>query len=54
MVLRFRKRTILNEFINKIYNNDDKKKDSDVVDCSYGKGIKFIRDELKFCQNKYQ
>ena len=44
------KRTILNDFINKIYDNDDKKKEKFTmfVDCAHGKGIKFIRDELKF------
>lgn len=44
------KRTLLNEFINKIYDNDKEKIKNYVmyVDCSQGKGIKFIRDELKF------
>jgi DNA polymerase III delta prime subunit len=44
------KRTIVNEFINKIYDNDREKIKSFVmyVNCSHGKGIKFIRDELKF------
>jgi DNA polymerase III delta prime subunit len=44
------KRTIVNEFIYKIYNNDKDKIKSFVmyVNCSHGKGIKFIRDELKF------
>ena len=44
------KRTIVNEFINKIYNNDRAVIKSFVmhVHCSHGKGIKFIRDELKF------
>ena len=44
------KRTIVNEFINKIYDNDrDKIKSFSMdVNCSHGKGIKFIRDELKF------
>jgi len=43
------KRTIVNEFINKIYNNDSEKIKSFVmsVNCSHGKGIKFIREELK-------
>jgi DNA polymerase III delta prime subunit len=43
------KRTIVDEFINKIYNNDKEKIKSYVmhVNCSHGKGIKFIRDELK-------
>lgn len=44
------KRTIVNEFIYKIYDGDKEKIKSFVmyVNCSHGKGIKFIRDELKF------
>jgi DNA polymerase III delta prime subunit len=44
------KRTIVSEFIHKIYDNDREKIKSFVmyVNCSHGKGIKFIRDELKF------
>ena len=44
------KRTIVNEFINNIYDNDRAKLRLFVmyVNCSHGKGIKFIRDELKF------
>jgi len=44
------KRTIVNEFIHKIYDNDKIKIKSLVmyVNCAHGKGIKFIRDELKF------
>jgi len=44
------KRTIVHEFIQKIYNNDREKiKDLVMyVNCAHGKGIKFIRDELKF------
>jgi hypothetical protein len=44
------KRTIVNEFIHTIYNNDkDKIKDYVMyVNCAHGKGIKFIREELKF------
>ena len=44
------KRTIVNEFIHKIYDNDRIKIKSFVmyVNCSHGKGIKFIREELKF------
>ena len=44
------KRTIVNEFIHKIYNNDREKIKSFVmyVNCSHGKGIKFIREDLKF------
>ena len=44
------KRTIVNDFINKIYSNDMLLKKNHVmyVDCGHGRGIKFIRDELKF------
>lgn len=44
------KRTIVNDFIHNIYNNDREKIKSLVmyVNCAHGKGIKFIRDELKF------
>jgi DNA polymerase III delta prime subunit len=44
------KRTIVNEFIHKIYSNDREKIKSFVmyVNCSHGKGIKFIREDLKF------
>lgn len=44
------KRSIVNEFINKIYdNNKEKIKDFVMsVNCAHGKGIKFIREELKF------
>ena len=44
------KRTIVNKFINIIYNNDKERIKSFVmhVNCAHGKGIKFIRDELKF------
>jgi DNA polymerase III delta prime subunit len=44
------KRTLVNDFINKIYDNDKDKIKSFVmyVNCSHGKGIKFIREELKF------
>jgi len=44
------KRTIVNEFIHNIYDNNREKIKSFVmyVNCSHGKGIKFIRDELKF------
>jgi len=44
------KRSIVNEFIHKIYENDKEKIKSFVmyVNCSHGKGIKFIREELKF------
>ena len=44
------KRTILNNFINKIYKNDKNTINSYVmyVNCAHNKGIRFIRDELKF------
>lgn len=44
------KMTIVNEFINKIYNNNKGLIKTNVmtVNCSHGKGIKFIREELKF------
>lgn len=44
------KSTIVNEFISLIYdNNKEKIKDFVMyVNCAHGKGIKFIRDELKF------
>jgi DNA polymerase III delta prime subunit len=44
------KSTILNEFISLIYNGNKEKINDFVmyVNCTHGKGIKFIRDELKF------
>lgn len=43
------KKTLLNTFIDKIYeNNNDKKKYILTANCGHGKGIKFIRDDLKF------
>tara|TARA_Y200000002_G_scaffold24269_2_gene18334 strand:- start:2443 stop:3300 length:858 start_codon:yes stop_codon:yes gene_type:complete len=44
------KRTIVNYFINKIYDQDKYKIKQNVmiVNCSHGKGIKFIREDLKF------
>jgi hypothetical protein len=44
------KRTIVDIFLNKIYKNDNKKLKTNVmlVNCAHGKGIKFIREELKF------
>ena len=43
------KKTILFNFLSKIYDSDQKKLKSNVmtVNCSHGKGIKFIREELK-------
>jgi DNA polymerase III delta prime subunit len=44
------KKTIVNKFINMIYNEDKERIKSFVmyVNCAHGKGIKFIREELKF------
>ena len=44
------KRTIVYDFINKIYKNDKQKIKSNVmfVNCAHGKGIKFIREEVKY------
>jgi DNA polymerase III delta prime subunit len=44
------KRTILNNFINMIYENKKNtiKQYVMFVNCAHGKGIKFIREELKF------
>jgi hypothetical protein len=44
------KRTIVTNFINTIYENNKEKIKNFVmyVNCSHGKGIKFIREELKF------
>tara|TARA_B100001093_G_C26851537_1_gene1025402 strand:+ start:4009 stop:4824 length:816 start_codon:yes stop_codon:yes gene_type:complete len=44
------KKTILFNFLYKIYDNEKQKLKSNVmiVNCSHGKGIKFIREELKF------
>ena len=44
------KRTIVNNFVSNIYNNDKEKIKTFVmyVNCAHGKGIKFIREDLKF------
>lgn len=44
------KKTLLNHFIHHIYNHDREKikKFTMYVNCAFGKGIKFIREELKF------
>jgi hypothetical protein len=44
------KSTIVNDFISLIYNGEREKINNFVmyVNCAHGKGIKFIRDELKF------
>jgi hypothetical protein len=44
------KKTLVYEFLEKIYDNNKQKIKNNVmvVNCSHGKGIKFIRDDLKF------
>jgi hypothetical protein len=44
------KRTLVDEFLNLIYDCDKNKIKTNVmyVNCAHGKGIKFIREELKF------
>ena len=44
------KKTIVNDFIQRIYNNDKEAINNYVrnVNCAHGKGIKFVREELKF------
>jgi Cdc6-like AAA superfamily ATPase len=44
------KKTLLKKIIGRIYNNDKKEINERVmyVDCSNGKGIKFIRENIKF------
>jgi len=44
------KKTVLNQFIQMIYDNDKEKIQKFVmyVNCAHGKGIKFVREELKF------
>lgn len=43
------KKTILNNFLNKLYDSPEQKRSYIMyINCAYGKGIKFIRDELKF------
>ena len=44
------KRTLVTNFIEKIYNNDKEVIKTYVmnVNCAHGKGIKFVREELKF------
>ena len=45
------KRYILNYFIKKIYTKEERKNYTMYVNCAHGKGIKFIRNELKFFAN---
>ena len=44
------KRKIVNDFITNIYDDDKEKMKAYVMDvnCAHGKGIKFVREELKF------
>ena len=44
------KRTIVNNFLNMIYEENKLRMKSNImiVNCAHGKGIKFIREELKF------
>ena len=44
------KQTIVYDFLREIYHHDDQKLKANVmfVNCAHGKGIKFIREELKF------
>jgi hypothetical protein len=44
------KRTMLFDFLHKIYNNDKANMKSNImfVNCAHGKGIKFIREDIKF------
>lgn len=44
------KKTIVRQFINKVYNHSKEKIKSQVmfVNCAIGKGIKFVREDLKF------
>lgn len=44
------KRTIVSEFVNDIYRGDKEMTKAYVmnVNCAHGKGIKFVRDDLKF------
>lgn len=47
--------SIMNDFVNKIYHNDPVQIQKYVitVNCGYCKGIKFIRDDLKFFSKTY-
>jgi DNA polymerase III delta prime subunit len=49
------KRTLVNKFIKMVYDNDKEMIKSYVmyVNCAHGKGIKFIREELKFFAKTY-
>lgn len=44
------KKTVVNQFIHTIFDNDKEKINNYVmyVNCSHGKGIKFVREELKY------
>ena len=44
------KRTVLFDFLHKVYNNDKSNMKTNImfVNCAHGKGIKFIREDIKF------
>lgn len=45
------KKTIINNFLNKLYKNIDHKERENYImkiNCGYGKGIKFVREDIKF------
>jgi DNA polymerase III delta prime subunit len=43
------KKTILDKFLEKLYDSPEQRRNYVMyINCAYGKGIKFIRDELKF------
>ena len=42
------KTKLVTDFLAKIYKNDNRKNNIMSVNCSHGKGIKFIREDLKF------
>jgi len=42
------KKTLLTQFIQKIYSKEDLSQQVMHVNCAYGKGIKFIRDDIKY------
>ena len=44
------KRTIIYNFLNKIYNNENINRQDYImfVNCAHGKGIKFIREDIKY------
>jgi DNA polymerase III delta prime subunit len=42
------KKTLLKQFIQKIYSKEDITQQVMYVNCAYGKGIKFIREDIKY------